>query len=257
VVAALRSVKTRVKPRFLRWTIGVAAAAAVALMSVLLNPSRVREGDTTAVAVMLATETGARDTALLADGTRIILGPSSQVIVKGRVVELSGEAFFTIAHDETRPYTVRAGGIVIRDIGTEFGVQSYPGERMRVVVTSGAVELETRSSKVMLDSGDVGVVAPGGAVARTADAVTADDLAWTQGRLVFRDASVAQLAADLRRWYGVELRVTDSALARKHFTGEFRVGEPVGLVTDAVAIAFGARAQRRGDTIIVSPAARR
>ena len=51
-------------------------------------------------------------------------------------------------------------------------------------------------------------------------AVGSDDLAWTHGRLVFRDASVTQVVADLRRWYGVEVQV-DSAFAERPVTANF------------------------------------
>ena len=89
-------------------------------------------------------------------------------------------------------------------------------------------------------------------------AATDDDLAWRYGRLVFRDASVAELGADLKRWYGVELRVTDSALLRRHFTGSF-ANEPASRVVDVIALALGARADRRGDTVYIratAPSAR-
>jgi transmembrane sensor len=119
-------------------------------------------------------------------------------------------------------------------------------------VTSGAVEVASPREKVMLDSGDVGIVTPAGAVSRSADVVTADDVAWTQGRLVFRNASMRELTADLRRWYGVELRVTDSTLGRKHFTGSF-AGEPIERVMQVLALALRADAQRRGDMIVLSP----
>ena len=84
-------------------------------------------------------------------------------------------------------------------------------------------------------------------------AATADDLAWTTGRLVFRDATVGELVADLRRWYGVELRVTDSALLKRHFTGSF-ANEPPSRVVDVIALALGARADRRGDSVYIRPA---
>jgi transmembrane sensor len=74
-----------------------------------------------------------------------------------------------------------------------------------------------------------------------------DDLAWTLGRLVFRDAPIPELAADLERWYGVQLRVTDSALARRHFTGTFST-EPPDSVLKVIGLALGARVEQRGDT---------
>ena len=253
VETALRKVKTRRTRIFPNWYVGIAAAAAVALFAILTRPDRVD----TPVVPPDAYSTGerARDTVTLADGSRIILGPASRLSVSSttRQIDLEGEAFLTIVHDAAKPYTVRVNGMVIRDIGTEFGVRGYAGEPTRVFVTSGAVELSRNDVRVMLDSGDVGVVQLDGRMARSADAVTSDDAAWTQGKLVFRDASMAQLGADLRRWYGVELVVKDSALARRHFSGVAYTTEPPDRVANAIALSLGARAERRGDTISIIP----
>lgn len=255
VEAALRKVKTRRTRIFPHWYLGLAAAAAVAVFAILTRPDRI---DTPAIPPdAYSTERRTRDTVTLADGSRIILGPASRLSVSSnsRTIELEGEAFFTIVHDAAKPYTVRAHGVVIRDIGTEFGVRGYRGEPLRVFVTAGAVELARPGggSKVVLDSGDVGVVQTDGRMTRSADAVTSDDAAWTQGRLVFRDASMAQLTADLRRWFGVELQVNDSALAGRHFSGVVYTSESAERVANAIALSLGARAQRRGDTISIVP----
>ena len=253
VEGALAKVKTRRTRVFPNWYVGVAAAAAIALFAILMRPDRV---DTPVVpADAYSTGQRARDTVTLADGSRIILGPASRLRVSAmaREIDLEGEAFFTIVHDAAKPYTVRANGVVIRDIGTEFGVRGYAGEPLRVFVTAGAVELARNDTRVMLDSGDVGVVQLDGRMARSADAVTSDDAAWTQGKLVFRDASMGQLRADLRRWYGVELLVRDTALARRHFSGVVYTTESADRIANAIALSLGARAERRGDTISIIP----
>ena len=182
--------------------------------------------------------------------------------VHGREVALVGEAYFVVTHDALRPFTVRAGGAVIRDIGTEFSVRSDGRGLVRVVVREGSVQLShprdsvvlSPRDSVVLSRGDVGTIASDGRLSASRGAATDDDLAWTRGQLVFKDASVAELGADLRRWYGVELRVTDSALLRRHFTGSF-VDESPSRVLDVIAIALGARAERRGDTVYIRPAA--
>jgi transmembrane sensor len=249
VEAALRKVKTRAARRTPAWAIAVAGLAAAAAI-VLLFPRKAGDRNAPAAEARFATERGARDTVTLPDGTRLTLGPSTRVSVRGQDVTLEGEAFFTMAATKTAPYLVHAGGATIRDIGTAFGVRAYANEPLRVVVSSGIVEVKSPSATVVLDSGDVGVMAAGGAVTRAADAVTVDDVAWMQGRLVFRNASMRQLGEDLRRWYGVELRVTDTALQRRHFTGSFS-GEPVSRVGDVIALALGARAERHGDTLVI------
>lgn len=249
VEAALRTVKTRAVRRTPAWAIAIAGLAAAAAIIVVF-PRSAGERSTPVADAEYTTPQGARDTVTLSDGTRIMLGPSTRVAVNGHDVTLVGEAFFTMAARKASTYAVRANGVTIRDIGTAFGVRAYPNEPLRVVVSSGIVEVASADGKVVLDSGDVGVVAPGGAVARTADAVTADDVAWMQGRLVFRNASMSQLGKDLQRWYGVELRVTDTALQGRHFTGSFS-GEPVSRVSDVIALALGARAEQRGDTVFI------
>jgi transmembrane sensor len=109
--------------------------------------------------------------------------------------------------------------------------------------------VEQRDQSVTLERGDVGVVRPAGIEAGRG-AAQADDIAWMQGRLVFRDAPLSRVASDLRRWYGVELRVADTALLQRHFTGSF-VNESGDRVVDIIALALGARVQRHGDTAFI------
>lgn len=258
VDAALRRVKTRVRPATPWRYAGLAAAAAVLLVAGTLWVILGRVSQSPPEAMAYATGIGARDSVVLGDGSRVLLGPASRLVVQGegggREVELTGEAYFSVVHDPRRPFTVRAGGAVIRDIGTEFSVHSDRGKEVRVVVREGSVQLGHLADSVVLERGDVGVVEADGRVRASRGTATDDDLAWTRGRLVFRDASIAELGADLRRWYGVELRVTDSALLRRHFTGSF-VNEPTSRVLDVIALALGAHADRRGDTVFIRAAA--
>jgi transmembrane sensor len=258
VEAALRRVKTRMhaaSPSSWRTYAVLAAAAAVILVAgVLVTRRTTPERRVVVAARTYTTQVGERRDVLLTDGTQVTLGPATRLVVRGRDAELSGEALFSVVHDRTRPFTVRAGDAVIRDIGTEFTVHSDSGEAVRVVVNEGAVQLSHGRDSVTLVRGDVGVLETSGRVAASRGAATDDDLAWTLGRLVFRNASVPELVADLRRWYGVELRVSDTALVRRHFTGSF-AREPADRVLDVIALALGARVDRRGDTAFIRPGA--
>jgi transmembrane sensor len=202
-----------------------------------------------------ATGIGQRDSIVLADGSRVLLGPASWILVSrgGRSVQVNGEAYFDVVHDATRPFTVVTDNTLIRDIGTKFSVHTDSGPPVRVVVNEGAVRIVVgRRDSVALTAGDVGVVESNGSLDVRRGAASPDDLAWTRGRLVFRDASIAELAADLRRWYGVELRVTDTALLRRHFTGSFET-ESSSRVLDVIALALNARVDRRGDSAFIRP----
>jgi transmembrane sensor len=258
VEGALLKVKARIAAnapapswgRYLAW-----AAAAAIVVAVGSRFVRTSGPAASTVNREYSTGVGARDSIVLADGSRVILGPGTRIVAGDRDIELTaGEAFFVVVHDEKRPFTVRAGGAVIRDIGTEFSVHSDHQSDVRVVVREGSVELARGGNAVVLEKGDVGALGDGGHVVASRGAATDDDLAWTTGRLVFRDASMSEVAADLRRWYGVTLKVTDSALLKRHYNASFSTESPAR-VMDVIALALGARADRRGDTVYIRPVA--
>jgi transmembrane sensor len=210
-----------------------------------------------------AAAVGALDSLRLPDGTRVLLGPGSELTLAAdygrdaRELALTGEARFEVAHDATRPFVVHAASASFRDVGTVFAVHSDPAGGARIVVTEGAVavQLDGAAPVTTLHAGDRAAIAPGGVLTVERSAVSADDLAWTKGRLTFRDAPVAQVAADLRRWYGLELRV-DSALAARHLTATFERG-PGDEVGSVIADALGGTLRKSGDTLNIVPAAAR
>jgi ferric-dicitrate binding protein FerR (iron transport regulator) len=67
---------------------------------------------------------------------------------------------------------------------------------------------------------------------------------------VFRDAPLAKVRADLRRWYGVELVSTDPNLTRRHVTASF-LNDPRRQVLKVITLALGASYEMRGDTVML------
>jgi transmembrane sensor len=210
----------------------------------------------------VATAAGATRTVVLDDGSRVTLGAASRLEHprrfrgNAREVVLDGEAFFAVAHDAKRPFTVRSGGTLTRVLGTRFDVRGYAGEPVRVVVESGRVRLRPAAAGadtgVVLVRGDLGEAAPGRPVSRRAGVDPARYAGWREGRLEFDRAELSAVARELERWYGVEVRVTDPPLARRHVTLAF-ARAPLDEVLGAVSLSLGARWRRTGDTIFISP----
>ncbi len=200
------------------------------------------------------TTVGERRQFRLADGTGVILGPGSRLIVdprsSDRSMSLEGDGYFAVAHDASHPFTVKVGAVKLQDIGTAFSVQTSVDGGIRVAVASGSVALgpreSGRASAEVLRARDRATVNPSGIVGIERSAVSDDDLAWVQGRLVFRDAPVMQVGAELSRWYGVRLRLADSSLSNLHLTASFS-GESVDRVLNVIALSLGARIEREGN----------
>jgi transmembrane sensor len=201
-----------------------------------------------------ATTVGERRQFRLADGTGVVLGPESRLIVdprsSDRSVSLEGAGYFAVAHDASHPFTVKVGTVKIQDVGTAFSIRTDESGGIRVAVASGSVALgpreSGRASAEVLRARDRATVDPSGLVGIERSAVSDDDLAWVQGRLVFRDAPVIQVGAELYRWYGVRLTLADSTLSNLHLTASFS-GESVDRVLNVIALSLGARIEREGN----------
>ncbi len=207
-----------------------------------------------------ATATGRTGTVRLADGSTVLLAPSSRLTVPGayareRTVDLTGMALFQVRHDAAHPFAVRVGDAVVKDVGTEFVVSTEPAGGVDVVVRSGAVSVggpAVADTPVVLRAGQHGTLRMNRVLveqARSSDT----DVAWTRGRLVFEDATLDRVRTDLRRWYGVDLQVADPSLTKRHVTASF-AGEPVQQVVDVIALALGARVEWRGTTAVLQAA---
>jgi transmembrane sensor len=218
-----------------------------------------------ASAVTVATAVGQTDTTYLADGTQVILGPDSRLVVaamygqENRSVELTGEALFEVQHG-TVPFTVSAGGALMEDLGTTFDVRAVGGEVV-VAVSEGSVRMSGSgangapsagsSGGIVLKAGDRASMAAGAGPILQQGAATQADVAWVNGELVFDAAPVSRVVADVRRWYGVEVQVPDSALAASHLTLTFGGGEPVEEVLDGIGLALGAQITRNGNVALL------
>lgn len=245
-------------PRRLPWRgLGVALAAGLAAMLVLqgrtpAKPNAARE---------YRTAIGQTDTVKLSDGTQVVLAPGSRMALDAdygdasRRLTLEGAAHFTVMHDDARPFVVRAGDVLVRDIGTAFTVKALGAASATVAVTEGRVAVAPRgptSREVELAAGDLGEVFSD-TVRISRGGVDATVLNWTRGELSYRDASLAEVRADLARWFGVTLVVTDRELMSRSITTRFRT-DSLAPVLEVLSLALGADLMQRGDTVQLVPA---
>jgi transmembrane sensor len=256
--AAIRAARPAISRRSV-FVMTLVAAAAAAFAVIFVRSSH--DSSPPNGGRVYTTAIGHRGSFLLADGSRVMLGPDSRLTVaadygvSSRSVELKGDGYFDVRHDSSKPFAVRVGRAIVEDIGTTFTIESDAADTTNVSVLSGSVRLRadgsTPSSGAVLAAGDRGSLAPDGQVRAFPHTVN-DDAAWTTGRLVFRDASLARVAAELHRWYGVELQIADSALLKRTVNTTFN-GEPIDQMLKIIELTLGGvRVERHGDSATVS-----
>jgi transmembrane sensor len=224
---------------------------AAALGSVVaLSTLRTSEAPTYAV----ETQAGERRSVELADGSRIDLNGATRILLDradARSARIErGEALFTVVHDERDPFEVLAGEARILDLGTVFNVV-HANERLQVGVAEGAVSYLQSGRRIELQPG-MTLRVTGGTSAEVVRGEAADIAAWRDGRLVYRAAPIAHVAADLSRTTGVPVEAAPQVAARP-FTGVINI-DPGSETIQRAAALLGVGAARRGDGLwILTP----
>jgi transmembrane sensor len=210
-----------------------------------------------------ATARGQLSSLTLPDGSRVLLGVDTRLRVprdygaRSRTVDLEGEAYFVVEYDAKRPFIVRTEHGSTQDLGTEFAVRAYRQETsLQVVVAEGRVALRgaKRADPVLvtLRPGERAVLDSGGAATVMRDVPLANYLAWTRGALLFDDAPLAQVVAQLERWYDLEIETNDSALADERVTISFMT-KSADEAVQALAQVLDVRATRSGRLVHFIP----
>lgn len=185
-----------------------------------------------------STALGERRHVALPDGSQVDLNGRSHLLVRyeqgQRRVELrEGEAMFSVEHDSSRPFVVAAGPGKVTVTGTRFDVRR-DAVQTRVVVEQGSVKVQGREAAdndfVSLTAGLGTSVDARGQVA-TAYAVDAQALtAWRSGKLVFNNASLSEVAAEVSRYRAQPLRVANEAVGRLRLTSVFQADDTDALL---------------------------
>lgn len=193
----------------------------------------------------------------LADGTKVWLNAASTLrypnrfIGNQRQVEVRGEAYFEVAKNEDRPFTVNVDNKTeIKVLGTHFNINAYDDEStIKTTLLEGSVQVSSSlSHSVTLFPGQQSVMDTKGNI-RVTEADTGQAIAWKNGLFDFKEADIQTIMRQLARWYDLEVayekEITEKFYVKMsrdtHISNVFKILETTG------AVAF----RIEGDTITI------
>lgn len=176
----------------------------------------------------LSTPNGTQYKLQLADGTKVWLNAGSSLKFpsvfsgKTRQVELSGEAYFEVAHRAHQPFSVSLPKLKVEVLGTHFNVKAYPNEsNIETTLLQGAVKVSSRDRAVLLKPGEQSRYSQSNALLGEAHKVdVAAIAAWREGIFSFNNTDISEVFRQLSRWYNIQIVFRGHIPVRK-FSGGF------------------------------------
>jgi transmembrane sensor len=171
-------------------------------------------------------------TLVLADGSKVVLNAGTtirypqQFTGKTREVSLNGEAYFQVVHLTDKPFIVHSGKLQTQVLGTSFNIDAYSkASTLKVSVVSGKVavkEASTGKQFMLIANQEATLTGSSDSFKKTAIADAENAIAWQDGKLIFEDASLDEIATELSLKFGIPTTLSNNQLKNCRISAVFQ-----------------------------------
>ena len=206
---------------------------------------------------VISTPAGSQFMVMLPDKTTVWLNamsslkfPVTFLHASERRIELTGEAYFRVTHDERMPFRVVTGPVITEDLGTEFNIKAYADEPgVSTTLVSGAAKVIAGAQQASLIPGEQVNYQHTIKVSK----VNIDDvIAWKDGYFRFDDQSLETIMKAMARWYNVSYIFEDQSLRSETFGVVATRQGNISVLLNLLENTGAARFRQEGTTIIIS-----
>lgn len=214
----------------------------------------------------VSTRFGSKSKVQLPDGSTVWLNAGSTLLYKKdfgvntREVEISGEGFFDVTKDASKPFIIKTTSFDIKVLGTVFNVKAYPDDetaetsllegqieiiiknrpndkimlapKEKLVVENNIQKIENQHNKDVSSKWEPLVAITKLKYSQLDSSVT--EVQWKDNILAFDDEKLEEIAMKMERWFDVDIAINDAALRQKRLTGKFE-NESIEQALEALA----------------------
>ncbi len=185
----------------------------------------------------ITTEKGNEFELILADGSKVWLNAASSIRFptsfegNERKVDITGEAYFEVAHDASRPFRVAFntksdGAGEIEVLGTHFDVNAYADEdNIKTTLLEGSVKIKRANHIQMLSPGQQAVLTSN-KITLKKDVDVSEVVAWKNGFFVFNNMDIQTIMRQVARWYNIDVNF-EGKIPSDGFTGKISRNVPL------------------------------
>jgi transmembrane sensor len=185
----------------------------------------------------MSTPKGRQFQLVLPDGSKVWLNAASSIrypiVFNGgeRKVAITGEAYFEVAHDASKPFRVMVNNETeVEVLGTHFNINAYHNEEsINTTLLEGAVRIRNNQQRIVLSPGQQAQVSNQQDIKVVDDVDVEKVMAWKNGVFNFDDASLQEVMRQLERWYDIEV-VYEKGVPPLEFYGKMGKDLPLSAV---------------------------
>lgn len=172
---------------------------------------------------------------------------------KTRKVKLKGEAYFTIKHEEEKPFIIEADDILVRDIGTEFNLKAWPDkDTIEIVVTHGEVQFYTKNDPGLnLKAGEKAIYSKRTKEFYRIEKPDTNVLAYKTKVFSFNNTDLQSVVALLNDVYNSKIKLASESLYHCRLTANFKEDNPE-IIVEVIAETMGLELTKKDDELILS-----
>ncbi len=170
---------------------------------------------------------GKRFNVELSDGSIVYLNSGTSIKFpvqfmegKAREIEIEGEAFFDVTHNENHVFKVKSKGAVVEVYGTKFNFKNFPEDTFsEIILTEGSVGVKKSDfdEKIMIKPSFKAKLNKSGNDIEITQVNTKLYTSWIDGRVVFRNENIDNLIMKLERLYNVSITNNNKNLSSNFF----------------------------------------
>lgn len=160
----------------------------------------------------IITPKGGQYQVVLSDGTTVWLNAASSLKYPStftgaeRHVELNGEAYFEVAKNKHFPFTVSAGKVNVRVLGTHFNISAYDDDPFnKTTLLEGSVLLSKDNQQMALIPGQQGIATDNNQQLELKTVNVEDAVAWKNGYFSFKKDNIQSVMRKIARWYDIDV----------------------------------------------------
>lgn len=203
---------------------------------------------------------GSQTKIILPDSTVVWLNSGSSLKYsqsfgkKKREVALSGEGYFVVKKDKSKPFLVHTAELDVKVMGTVFNLRAYNEDEDVVVnLIEGVVNISFPENKnagsLTMKPNEKLVFNKQSKHMESSQTDAYRSALWTTGKLCFVDATIEQISKDLGRKYEVKIQIENKQIKKELFSGSLNLNLSLKEILSYIDVDKKFKISQVGDTI--------